>query len=135
MPKRSLFFIILIVVVLSSSYAALSDWIDDYLGLHVTVDCTAHAGMGEYYASEVGNEELYNWFKYEVESSSRGCDVTKRKKMTFNGTISYQDACSLLQADPVEAIIIHNSLIEIKKDPKFEGVVCSLSGLLNPIFS
>lgn len=49
---------------------------------------------------------------------------------TYEGTVSIQAACALLDADSEEMVIIYNGFFEITDDPEFNGEVCSIEGVL-----
>lgn len=125
---RNFLFLFLLVILLTSSSSAFSDWIDKTLLPHLTFECSNFVTGSGIYSDAVENLELASWIELNVDYQ---CFEANRSFVTYPDSISVRDACHLLNVDPSEAVIIHNILLEIRRDPDFDGDVCSWSGVLN----
>lgn len=122
---RFLLLFFLLVVCLENAFAS---WVDDHLMPHVAFDCAAYIGDLQLYSSVVRDSALYNWLESEMHPT---CIGGLRGYISYEESVSVQDACMLLQADVSGAVSIYNSLIEFSRDPLYKGEVCSWSGLVN----
>lgn len=121
-------FLLIMFLTSSSSSSAFSDWIDKTLLPRLTFECLNFVTGPGLYSKAVENLELANWIELNVDYQ---CFDANRSFVSYPESISVRDVCHLLNVDPTEAVIIHSILLEIRRDPDFEGDVCSWSGVFN----
>ncbi|UYM17015.1 hypothetical protein [Endozoicomonas euniceicola] len=132
-----------IFLVLFSVTGFAESLIDRYLAPRLAVDCQAYLEFDPHSAtafifSSVVDTDLYYWATdfYAHDGLYSQCDPYEsfpRDRVEYPDPISIQDACDLLQLDEHDRpmIMIFNGLVEITRDPSFQGEVCSIEGVLN----
>ncbi|WP_342608364.1 hypothetical protein [Vibrio tritonius] len=79
--------------------------------------------------------DLRDWLSRDIivkeNNAQYYCNERGGGIIRYNGTVSIQSACNLLDAEPGGWFIIYNGVIEITRDPAFNGEVCSMEGIFN----
>lgn len=117
----------------------LSDSIIDYLFTpKLAVDCQNVDDWNVFTQIVSGmawESDLRDWLsgydKYNKESAYYICNYGGGGIIQYNGSVSIQSACNLLDAEPGGWFIIYNGVIQITRDPAFNGEVCSMEGIFN----
>ncbi len=117
------------IVLILISHSVSANWVDKHVLPNLTINCERWPiGYEGLYARQAGDYLLSQWLYYDVTVR---CLTLSSLFVTYDSSVTYQDACRLLQVDSRESVIIHNAFIELSRDPDFVGQVCSISGLFN----
>ena len=129
--RTFLFLLILSIAFTSKSESIIDRYFTPKLGVNCKELKKPHewSEVAQIIAPMVWDKGLWKWLSEKKDSAYEECQ-TGRNIVTYEGHVSIQSACVLLDMDPKNYFVVYNSLVEITKDHESNGDVCTIEGLI-----